>query len=158
VLKRRWLVGLLSVIAPLAVALLLGRPRADAARADFVGTATCVSCHTAAGAVWEKSAHATAAASLGAKPQARCLGCHTTGDAPAGASWFAEVGCEACHGAGAAYAEDDLMRSPPVARALGLADLSTPAARAAACAPCHARTTRGVPFDPAAPVHPVKKP
>ena len=50
-------------------------------------------------------------------------------------------------------AEDDVMRSPQVARALGLADLSTPAARAAACAACHARGTRATAFDPTAPVH-----
>jgi hypothetical protein len=42
-----------------------------------------------------------------------------------------------------------------VARVLGLADLSTPKARATLCAQCHARSTRGIPFDPSAPVHPV---
>jgi hypothetical protein len=140
----------LALIAPLVVALAIGRPRADAARADYVGTATCVSCHAAAGAAWAKSAHATAAASLGDAPQARCLGCHTTGDAPAGASWFAEVGCEACHGAGAGYAEDDLMRDPTLARELGLRDLSTPEARDRLCASCHrpAMRTKSTPFDP----------
>ena len=50
------------------------------------------------------------------------------------------------------------MRNRPVARALGLADVSTPKARAAVCAQCHARRTRGTPFDPTAPVHPVKSP
>jgi hypothetical protein len=68
-----------------------------------------------------------------------------------------EVGCEACHGAGAAYAEDDVMRDRPVAQALGLADASTAAARAAMCAPCHRASTRGAPFDPAAAVHPVPR-
>jgi hypothetical protein len=147
--RGRWLVAVLSVIAPLVVAVLVGRSRADAARADFVGTATCVGCHAAAGAVWEKSAHADAAAVLGAQPKARCLGCHTTGDAPAGASWFAEVGCESCHGAGAGYAEDDLMRDPTLARELGLRELSTPEARAHLCAGCHrpGTRTRSTPFD-----------
>jgi cytochrome c553 len=50
------------------------------------------------------------------------------------------------------------MRSPPVARALGLVDLSTPAARAAVCASCHARSTRATPFDPTAPVHAIASP
>jgi hypothetical protein len=64
-----------------------------------------------------------------------------------------EVGCEACHGAGAAYAEDDIMRNPPVARALGLADLSTPKARTALCMQCHSRMTTSKPFDATAKVH-----
>jgi hypothetical protein len=84
----------------------------------------------------------------------RCLGCHTTGEAPAGPVIAVEVGCEACHGAGAAYAEADIMRDRPVAFAFGLADVATPVARAAVCAPCHRRATRGTPFDPMAPVHP----
>ena len=85
----------------------------------------------------------------------RCLGCHATGEAPAGPAIAVEVGCEACHGAGAAYAEPDVMRDRPVALALGLADTSTPKARAAVCAPCHRAPTRGAAFDPTAPVHPV---
>ncbi|MEJ7599096.1 MAG: hypothetical protein WKG01_14400, partial [Kofleriaceae bacterium] len=87
---------------------------------------------------------------------ARCLACHGTGEAPAGPAIAVEVGCESCHGAGAAYAEDDVMRSPQVARALGLIDVSTPKARAAVCAACHARATRSRVFDPAGPVHPTK--
>ena len=92
------------------------------------------------------------------KPEARCLACHGTGEAPAGPTIAVEVGCEACHGAGAHYAEDDLMRNLVVARALGLADLSTAKARATLCAQCHAVPTRGKLFDPTAPVHVVKKP
>ncbi len=49
------------------------------------------------------------------------------------------------------------MRDRPVALALGMTELSTPSARAALCATCHARRTTARPFDPAAPVHPVKK-
>jgi hypothetical protein len=126
-------------------------------RGDWIGSAKCGSCHQAQLAAWKLTPHATTAKRLGAKPETRCLACHGTGEAPAGPAIAVEVGCEACHGAGAAYAEDDLMRNPPVARALGLLDLSTPAARAAVCAPCHARPTRGTPFDPMAPVHPIKK-
>ncbi|MDQ3369284.1 MAG: cytochrome c family protein, partial [Myxococcota bacterium] len=91
---------------------------------------------------------------LPARPETRCLACHATGEAPAGPAIAVEVGCEACHGAGAAYAEDDLMRDAPVAKALGLVDMSTPKARAAVCAGCHSRSTKLTPFDPAAPVHP----
>jgi hypothetical protein len=50
------------------------------------------------------------------------------------------------------------MRSPAVARALGLVDFATPAARAKVCAQCHIRSTKRTPFDPASPVHPIAKP
>jgi hypothetical protein len=145
---------------PLATAIALGllaalAAGAAAARRDWTGSAACGACHPAQLAAWQATPHAATKRRLPATPPGRCLACHGTGEAPAGPAIAVEVGCEACHGAGAAYAEDDLMRSPQVARALGLADVSTPAARAAVCAPCHARPTRGAPFDPAAPVHPV---
>jgi hypothetical protein len=89
------------------------------------------------------------------KPQAKCLACHGTGEAPAGQAIAVEVGCEACHGAGTAYASDDLMRNRFVALALGLVDVSTPKARTALCMQCHSRTTKKL--DLTAPVHPVKK-
>ncbi len=71
-----------------------------------------------------------------------------TGDAPAGEAYDSGVGCESCHGAGAGYSPDDVMRDPPLARALGLRDLSTPAARAQVCIGCHRAATRLAPFDP----------
>jgi len=140
------------------VALLLFAASASASPRDWAGSAVCGACHPQELAAWQATPHAqtrTRFASM--KPQARCLACHGTGEAPAGPA-AVEVGCEACHGAGAAYATDDLMRDRPVALAVGLTDVSTPKARAAVCAPCHARTTRGKAFDPTAPVHPVKKP
>jgi hypothetical protein len=126
---------------------------AAAARRDWTGTAACGACHPAELAAWQVTPHARTRDRFATRPQARCLGCHATGEAPAGPTVAVEVGCEACHGAGAAYAEADLMRDRPVALALGLADLSTPKARAAVCAPCHRARTRGTAFDPAAPVH-----
>jgi hypothetical protein len=129
------------------------------ARRDWTGSAACGACHPGELAAWLATPHARTRdrfdpARAGARPEARCLGCHATGEAPAGPVIAVEVGCEACHGAGAAYAEDDIMRERPVARALGLGDLSTPAARAAVCAPCHRLATRGTVFDPMSPVHP----
>lgn len=127
-----------------------------AARRDFVGSATCGSCHPQVLAAWTATAHARATATLGKKPAARCLACHGTGDAPAGRAYFAEVGCEACHGAGASYATDDLMRNRPLALALGLVDLTLPATRAAVCARCHSSlSTRLRAIDLTKPVHPV---
>ncbi|HLL25965.1 MAG TPA: multiheme c-type cytochrome, partial [Kofleriaceae bacterium] len=89
---------------------------AAAGRADWVGSARCGSCHPKHLAAWLKTPHASTAKRFAAKPDARCLACHSTGDAPAGPVIAVEVGCEACHGAGAAYAEDDIMRNRPVAR------------------------------------------
>lgn len=127
---------------------------AVAARRDWTGSAACGACHPAELAAWQATPHARTRERFAARPGLSCLGCHATGEAPAGPAIALEVGCEACHGAGAAYAEDDVMRDRPVALALGLTDVATPAARAAVCAPCHRRATRGTPFDPTVPVHP----
>jgi hypothetical protein len=124
------------------------------ARRDWTGSAACGACHPGELAAWQVTPHARTRERFPSRPEARCLGCHATGEAPAGPAIAVEVGCEACHGAGAAYAEDDLMRDRPVALALGLRDVSTPEARAAMCAPCHRASTRARPFDPTAPVHP----
>jgi hypothetical protein len=129
-----------------------------AARGDWTGSATCGTCHPDQLAAWKLTPHATAAAALPAKPAGRCLACHATGEAPAGPAIALEVGCEACHGAGAAYAEDDIMRDLDLSRALGLADVTTAAAREAICAGCHTGSTKLKPADLAAPVHPSRAP
>lgn len=129
-----------------------------ASRRDWTGSTACGTCHPAQLAAWQATRHARTRDRLPARPEPRCLGCHGTGEAPAGPAVAIEVGCEACHGAGAAYAEDDVMRNAPVARALGLVDLTIPKHRAAVCGQCHARSTRGTPFDLNAPVHPVTPP
>jgi hypothetical protein len=123
-------------------------------RRDWIGSPACGACHPAELAAWQATRHASTRDRFATRPDPACLGCHATGEAPAGPAIAIEVGCEACHGAGAGYAEPDLMRDRPVALALGLSDVSTPRARAAVCAPCHRRSTRGTPFDPTAPVHP----
>ena len=130
---------------------------AGASRKDWTGSAACGACHPAELASWQATPHAQTRNRFTARPEARCLGCHATGEAPAGPAIAVEVGCEACHGAGAAYAADDVMRDRPVALALGLADVATPKARAAVCAACHRAQTRSAAFDPAAPVHPVRE-
>lgn len=147
-----------SVCLALAIAGLAGV--AAGARRDWIGSAACGACHPGELAAWQATPHARTRERFGrteqlrSRPEPRCLACHATGEAPAGPTIAVEVGCEACHGAGAAYAEADVMRDRPVARALGLSEVSTPVARAAVCAPCHLRATRGTPFDPMAPVHP----
>src|SRR5262249_48868269 len=83
---------------------------AGASRKDWTGSAACGACHPAELASWQATPHAQTRNRFTARPEARCLGCHATGEAPAGPAIAVEVGCEACHGAGAAYATDDLMR------------------------------------------------
>jgi hypothetical protein len=161
--------ALVAVIAVVAVA-----ATAHGAKSDWTGSQACGTCHQAQLAAWKLTPHATTAKRFTARPEGKCLACHSTGEAPAGPVIAVEVGCEACHGAGAGYAEDDLMRNLPVSRALGLEDLAQGKSRApkegsatggelrspraAVCARCHSRVTRAKPFDPDAPVHQVKKP
>jgi len=128
---------------------------AEASPRDWVGSAKCGSCHPKELASWQTTRHALTRDRFAGKPEARCLACHGTGEAPAGIS-AVEVGCEACHGAGTAYAADDIMRNKTAAHALGLADLSAPKARAALCNTCHASRTKSRAFDPTVSVHPVK--
>lgn len=138
----------------LLTVLVLGAGIAAADRRDWVGSAKCGSCHPKQLASWQATRHASTRDRFPGKPEARCLACHGTGEAPAGVAIAVEVGCESCHGAGAAYATDDLMRNKFASTALGLVDMSTPKLRAAVCAQCHARTTSSRTFDPTAPVHP----
>ncbi|ACY18073.1 multiheme c-type cytochrome [Haliangium ochraceum] len=141
-----------SLLAASLLAALAGLrpvPHAEAARGDYVGAAACGRCHPEAYASWQASAHARADELLGEDASAACLSCHTTGEAPAGPVFFGGVSCESCHGPGAAYARDDVMRNPHLARLLGLRDLSTAAARDALCAACHEAQTRLRPFDAA---------
>ncbi len=125
------LVRILSVVVVCLVA--TAATSARGSRRDWAGSAACGTCHPKELAAWQTTPHAQTRAHLAATgaPEARCLACHGTGEAPAGPAIAVEVGCEACHGAGAAYAPDDVMRDKPLSRALGLADLSTPALRAA---------------------------
>lgn len=143
-------------------AVLAGGPGAVwAAGRDWTGSARCGSCHPAELAAWRATAHAKSFASAQRVAERVCLGCHTTGESPAGPVIEDVVGCEACHGAGADYAADDLMRNRRLAHDLGLIDLSTPAKRAAVCAACHGVITARPGFDPArllAPAHPRARP
>ncbi len=137
--------------AALALLIVAGAASAWAgtAKGRFTGSDACGECHQAELEQWRSTAHARAVDSLRQRARLRrCQSCHTTGDAPAGRPAFNGVGCESCHGAGAGYAEDDIMRDPTLATALGLRELTTPQAREAVCARCHRSGTRLTPFDP----------
>jgi hypothetical protein len=107
-----------------------------AAPKDFVGADQCGTCHTAELTQWKSTAHARAADVLGTHAKdGACLVCHGTGE---GVSSRLRPGvqCEACHGGGAAYDPDDVMRDLPLARLLGLR-----ADPLATCARCHRVST-----------------
>jgi hypothetical protein len=76
---------------------------------QFGSDAACAMCHDKATAQWKGTAHAAALDTLAGRGRQRdlyCLGCHTTGfELPGGTrnletatSYFANVGCECCHG------------------------------------------------------------
>lgn len=79
----------------------------------FSGSRSCAKCHSSATKVHLRSAHTHAMATLktvkhDADPD--CISCHSVGFnakggySPLRPTTFAEVGCESCHGAGAAHA------------------------------------------------------
>jgi hypothetical protein len=140
----------IAVHSLLLAAVVLAARGARAAPADYVGQATCASCHATAQKAWLASAHARASSPevLGRRAKdAACLTCHATGEGAR--TLLPGVQCEACHGAGAAYAAaEDVMRDRPLARALGLRDLSRDPG--AVCARCHSGGgTRAARFDAA---------
>ncbi len=112
--------------------LLARRPRSKGEA--FAGSDACGTCHAAAFAVWKDSQHAEALATLektrhDADPD--CVGCHVVGldrdtgfQSRASTPQLTDVGCESCHGPGAAHAADP-----------GKGKMAK--AGAGSCAPCH---------------------
>lgn len=103
----------------------------------IVGTATCVTCHAEAEAVFKTTKHPLAYKALvevGKQHHLDCVGCHVTGwklpqgvcriDQTAGRE---EVGCESCHGPGDAHVKQPMKTN--IVRA----------ADAKACVTCHDR-------------------
>jgi Cytochrome c554 and c-prime len=82
----------------------------------YLGTTACGACHAPALAQWKTTKHAralSALARIGRDKDPSCVGCHVTGYLQPGGpkeiaearEKFANVGCEACHGAGKAHLE-----------------------------------------------------
>ncbi len=105
----------------------------SAQESPYVGASTCMACHAAQYAVWEKSGHAHAMATLERKSQQfdnECVRCHVVGFNNSGfqslisTPQLANVQCESCHGPGRAHA---------AAPAKGFGFMQTPAG----CVQCH---------------------
>lgn len=103
------------------------------AKGKFIGSQACQQCHDSDYEIWTKSRHAKALATLEKEGHARdpdCVSCHVVAlDAEEGfrsrakTPFLADVGCESCHGAGAAHSYDPTVKMGKVS--------------AASCAPCH---------------------
>lgn len=119
-------------------------PRSPAPK--YAGTAACFACHSDAANAWKESAHAHALRTLikdghGRDPD--CVGCHvvglgkTTGFKTVKATpQLANVGCESCHGPGAAHVA-------------GRGKVKLGKAGAKSCAPCHTLdNSPGFEFEP----------
>lgn len=94
--------------------LLEQRPRAEGP--DFAGSRACGDCHSEAMKVWQASKHARALKTLEDVHHDRdpdCVECHVVGLGSTkgymdriATPHLADVGCESCHGPGAAHAKD----------------------------------------------------
>jgi len=94
----------------------------------YVGSAACSACHQPAYAWWSTHAHGHAYRTLQERKKEYnldCVGCHVTGyERPGGSTVthnldlaLVNVGCESCHGPGAAHAKNpeefDILRDTP---------------------------------------------
>ena len=114
-------------------------PGVKSRAASYVGSQACTSCHPKAAAVWEKSGHAHAFATLKKKDSEmdpNCVACHTIGfGQPSGyqrkfeGTKLADVGCESCHGPGQQHVAERTSGDEPLFqfRPLGAGD----------CKSCH---------------------
>ena len=108
-------------------------PQTVSQESPYVGASTCMNCHAAQYAVWEKTGHAHAMATLERKSQQfdnECVRCHVVGFNKGGfqslisTPQLANVQCEACHGPGRAHV---------AAPAKGFGFMQTPTG----CVQCH---------------------
>ena len=122
----------------------LGPARVRAA--NFLGPASCRTCHQTAYELWRTSPHARALEALPPTEQkdGRCLVCHARDVALGGE---AGVTCETCHGAGQYYWPSYVMRDAEVAKGAGL--VAAPDVKS--CVLCHDASSPSLKaFDPAA--------
>jgi 2',3'-cyclic-nucleotide 2'-phosphodiesterase (5'-nucleotidase family) len=92
---------------------------------SYAGIDACVPCHAAPKAVWDKTAHARAYATLAnafKEFNLDCVSCHVTGyEEPGGSSVthvdkLKNVQCEVCHGPSSKHVADPAHVKPPIPR------------------------------------------
>jgi hypothetical protein len=95
----------------------------DAKTPAFVGVEVCTTCHEEARAVWDRTRHAKAYATLSSQYKEYnldCVSCHVTGyDLPGGSTVthvdrLTDVQCEVCHGPGSQHAVNPDKAPPPI--------------------------------------------
>jgi len=108
-------------------------PQTAALNSQYVGASTCAGCHSEQYAVWERTGHAHAMATLERKNEQfdnECVRCHVVGFEKGGfqtlitTPQLANVQCEACHGPG---------RDHTLSPAKGYGVMQTPVG----CTQCH---------------------
>jgi hypothetical protein len=114
-------------------------PEAPAGEA-YVGNEVCRACHADAFAVYEKTSHSKAWATLenaGKQCDVGCIQCHSVGFMEPGGpcsmktlEGFKDVGCENCHGPGQAHVADPSNRESWGAKFVAAPNEST-------CLTCH---------------------
>ena len=134
----------LSIIAVILVATVLvaGIGHSRGLLSTMAGAQTCGLCHADEFAAWQKSPHATAHTKLTRSNMRNkvCTSCHSLGDSP----MMAGVQCESCHGAGAQYAKDFIMKDKKLSAAVGL--VARPGKEV--CLKCHGPGSPSIkPFD-----------
>ncbi len=100
-------------------------PPPEPGQARYVGKDECTRCHAAARAVWDRTAHAGAYASLSSQFKEfnlDCVACHVTGyERPGGSTVthvenLRDVQCEVCHGPGSKHLVAPLDSSTIIAK------------------------------------------
>jgi len=115
--------------------------------AQHVGSDACKSCHEREYETWAASPHAASVATLAKKGESAntdCLACHTTGFGRPGGfpkdgrveshADLARVGCESCHGPGAAHVRPD---APKTGNIVALGDKCDSCVILQICGRCH---------------------
>lgn len=125
---KRWMLPVIALVG-LAIAgpILIAQDSAKSEKAaehEFIGVKKCSFCHKKDNTFpsWEKTAHATAFASLKTdeeKANPQCLSCHATGKLATG-EILEGVQCETCHGAGGDYWKKSIMEDRELAVKNGL--------------------------------------
>jgi len=137
-----------ALVSSLVVGVFLWQPSAANSAGvqnhNFIGAASCRSCHEVEFDKWAAGPHARALSSLSDKDQkdARCRSCHTM--VPGAETQKLEgIQCESCHGAGRYYAKENVMRDRELRERLLLT-----APTEQTCLRCHTDSSPSMtPFD-----------